>query len=125
LFQMNNFAAAKVEFQKLTEMRKDLAPAYYFLGICHDRLGEYLDAMANYQSFLRLADPKVSQLEIDKVNLRMPILQRHIKNKEEKRNELTYLPRFTGGEPVGHTLYLHRFRVLVHCGCGVTCLCAG
>jgi tetratricopeptide (TPR) repeat protein len=87
LFQMNNFAEAKVEFQKLTEMRKDLAPAYYFLGICHDRLGEYLDAMANYQSFLRLADPTVSQLEIDKVNLRLPILQRQIKNKEGKRNE--------------------------------------
>lgn len=87
LFQLNNFPEAKVEFQRLTEMRKDLAPAYYFLGICHDRLGEYMDAMANYQSFLRLADPKVSQLEIDKVNLRLPILQRQIKNKEGKRNE--------------------------------------
>ncbi len=87
LFQLNNFPEAKVEFQKLTEMREDLAPAYYFLGICHDRLGEYMDAMANYQSFLRLADPKVSQLEIDKVHLRLPILQRQINNKEGKRNE--------------------------------------
>ncbi len=87
LFQLNNFAEAKIEFRTLTEEQPKLAPAYYFLGICHDRLTEYMDAMANYQSFLRLADPKVSQLEIDKVNLRMPILQRQIKNKEGKRNE--------------------------------------
>lgn len=85
LFQLNNFAEAKTEFQKLTEDQPKLAPAYYFLAICHDRLTEYMDAMANYQSFLRLADPKVSQLEIDKVNLRMPILQKQIKNKEGKR----------------------------------------
>lgn len=85
LFQLNNFAEAKIEFQKLIDEQPKLAPAYYFLGICFDRLTEYMDAMANYQSFLRLADPKVSQLEIDKVNLRLPILQRQIKNKEGKR----------------------------------------
>lgn len=85
LFQLNNWAEAKVEFRKLVDEQPKLATAYYFLGICHDRLTEYMDAMANYQSFLRLADAKVSQLEIDKVNLRMPILQRQIKNKEGKR----------------------------------------
>jgi len=85
LFQLKRYTEAKIEFQWLVAKQPDLAAAYYFLAITHDQLAEYLDAMANYQQFLRLADPAKSQLEIDKVNLRLPILQRQIKEKGGKK----------------------------------------
>ena len=84
LFQSKRYPEAKVEYQWLVSRQPDLAAAYYFLGITHDQLAEYLDAMANYQQFLRIADPSKSQLEIDKVKLRLPILQKQIKEKKGK-----------------------------------------
>ena len=81
LFQSNKFLEAKTEYLWLTEKQPDLAIAYYFLGIVHDRLQEYPDAMANYQQFLRLADEETNSLEIDKVNLRIPTLQKQIKKR--------------------------------------------
>ncbi|MBP6002917.1 MAG: tetratricopeptide repeat protein [Pyrinomonadaceae bacterium] len=84
LFQSKRYAEAKIEYQWLVSRQPDLAAAYYFLGITHDQLAEYLDAMANYQQFLRLADPSKSGLEIDKVKLRLPILQKQIKDKKGK-----------------------------------------
>lgn len=78
LFQLKRYNEAKVHFQWLTEKQPANAIAYYFLGIAHDELGEYADAMANYQLFLKHADAKVNQLEIDKVNLRLPTLQRQL-----------------------------------------------
>jgi hypothetical protein len=64
-----------------------LAIAYYFLAIAHDNLGEYMDAMANYQQFLKLADATSNKLEIEKVNLRLPVLQKQIKEKKDESNE--------------------------------------
>lgn len=86
LFQLKRFPAAKTEYLWLTEKQPNLAIAFYFLGITHDQLGEYLDAMANYQQFLRLADQNQNKLEIEKVNLRLPILQKQIKDKKGKKN---------------------------------------
>lgn len=87
LFQLKRYQEAKTEYLWLTEKQPNLAGAYYFLAITHDQLGEYMDAAANYNQFLRLADPEQSKLEIEKVNLRMPILQRQIKDKKGKKNE--------------------------------------
>jgi tetratricopeptide (TPR) repeat protein len=84
LFQLKRYAEAKTEYTWLTEKQPELSIGYYFLAIAHDNLGEYMDAMANYQQFLRLADPKVNQLEIDKVNLRLPSLQKLVKQQEKK-----------------------------------------
>ncbi len=87
LFQLKRFAEAKIQYQWLTAKQPTLAGAFYFLAITHDRLGEYLDAMANYQQFLRLADQESGKLEIDKVNLRLPSLQKQIKDgKGSKKN---------------------------------------
>ena len=83
LFQLKRFPAAKTEYQWLTEKQPDLPAAYYFLAITHDNLGEYLDAMANYQQFLKLADATSDKLEIEKVNLRLPSLQKQV-NKARK-----------------------------------------
>lgn len=81
LFQLKQYADAKKEYQWLREKQPDLAITYYFLGIVHDQLKEYADAMANYQQFLRLADSEKNKLEIEKVNLRLPVLQKQIKKK--------------------------------------------
>jgi tetratricopeptide (TPR) repeat protein len=79
LFQLKRYNEAKHEYRWLTEKKPDLAAAYYFLAISHDSLGEYMDAMANYQQFLKLADVKHNQPEIERVNLRLPGLQKQIK----------------------------------------------
>lgn len=87
LFQMQDFSGAKTEYIWITQNQPDLAIAYYFLAISHDKLEEYIDALANYQQFLRLADQTQQKLEIEKVNLRLPILQRQIKSGKGKRKE--------------------------------------
>lgn len=87
LFELKRYAEAKAEFQWLIEKKSDLAVAYYFLAIAHDNLAEYGEALTNYQKFLQTADSKQNQLEIDKVNLRLPILEKQIKQsgKEKKK----------------------------------------
>ena len=87
LFQLKRYGEAKIEYAWLTEKQPNLSVGFYFLAIAHDNLGEYMDAMANYQQFLRLADPKVNQLEIDKVNLRLPSLNKLIKQQEKKKGK--------------------------------------
>lgn len=79
LFESNNFSEAKPEYEWIIKSNPNLAVAYYFLAISHDNLREYEDAMSNYRKFLAAADPNQNQLEIDKVNLRLPSLERQIK----------------------------------------------
>lgn len=85
LYQLKRYSEAKNEYLWLAEKQPDAPIVYYFLAIQHDQLGEYLDAMANYQKFLRIADPKINQLEIEKVNLRLPGLQKLINKGEKKK----------------------------------------
>lgn len=85
LFQLKRLAEAKTEYLWLAEKQPDLPVTYYFLGIIHDQLTEYMDAMANYQQFLRIADAEKNKLEIEKVNLRLPSLQKQIKDKKGKK----------------------------------------
>lgn len=85
LFESKLFAEAKIEYLRLIQMQPDLAITYYFLAIAHDNLNEYADAMANYQQFLKLGDNEKSRLEIEKVNLRLPALQKQIKNGEGRK----------------------------------------
>ncbi len=80
LFELKRYQEAKSEFQWLSQQKPDLSIAYYFLAIAHDNLAEYSDALTNYKKFLQLADSKQNQLEIDKVNLRLPSLEKQIKN---------------------------------------------
>jgi protein O-GlcNAc transferase len=87
LFQLKRYEEAKSDYRWLADAKPQISITYYFLAICHDNLQEYTDAMANYQRFLTLVDPKVNQLEIDKVNLRLPILQKQIKNGEGRKKK--------------------------------------
>jgi len=86
LFQLKRYPEAKEEYHWLIKNQPDTAITYYFLAIVHDQLREYMDAMANYQQFLKLAKPDESKLEIEKVNLRMPALQKLLKENEKKND---------------------------------------
>jgi Flp pilus assembly protein TadD len=79
LFQLKRYEEAKTEYRWLTSKQPQLAVAYYFLAICHDQLNEYLDAAANYQLFIKYADAATNKLEIEKVQLRLPVLQKELK----------------------------------------------
>jgi tetratricopeptide (TPR) repeat protein len=85
LFELKRFGEAKKEYKFLIEKKPNLAIAYYFLAIANDNLGEYFEALASYQEFLRRADTTTNRLEIDKVNLRLPALQRQIKKSGGKK----------------------------------------
>lgn len=85
LFQLKRYPEAKIEYNWIAEKQPSSAVAYYFLGITHDQLAEYPDAMANYQLFLKHADPEKNKVEIEKVNLRLPVLQKQIKEKKGKK----------------------------------------
>lgn len=85
LFQLKRYPEAKIEFRWMTDHQPDQSAAYYFLAIIHDQLAEFPDAAANYQQFLRLADPESSKLEIEKVNLRLPVVQKFIKEGKGKK----------------------------------------
>lgn len=85
LFQLKRYNEAIPEYNWISEKQPDLAVTYYFLAIAYDSSKEYLDAMANYQQFLKLAKPEINQLEIEKVNLRLPSLQRLIE--QDKKNQ--------------------------------------
>lgn len=85
LFELQRFAEAKTQYEWLTSTNPGSAAAFYFLAIVHDHLSEYLDSMANYQQYLRLADPVRDKLEIDKVNLRIPTLAKQIKAGKGKK----------------------------------------
>lgn len=90
LFQAKRYEEAKVEFQRLIQIQPGIATAYFFLAISHDQLTEYPEALANYNLFLRIADPVANRDEIDRVNLRMPILQNQIRlgqGKTKKKDE--------------------------------------
>lgn len=85
LFQLKRYSEAIGEYQWLTEKQSNLAIGYYFLAISHDNLEQYIDAMANYQQFLKIADLTENKLEIEKVNLRLPSLQKLLKKVKSKK----------------------------------------
>ena len=82
LYELKQFPEAVAEFTRLLEVKPDLVAAYFFIATAHDYLGEYREALAAYETFLTRADAQKNQLEIDKVNLRLPSLRNQIKRGE-------------------------------------------
>lgn len=78
LYEQKRYLEAIPEYVWLLKKKPDLAVAYYFIASAHDYLGEYREALTAYEAFLGGADAKTNQLEIDKVNLRLPSLRRQI-----------------------------------------------
>ena len=87
LFQSKRWAEARPEYEWLASKQPNLPATYFFLAITFDELGEYADAMANYQYYLKIADPVRNKLDIERVTLRLPPLQRLLnEGKGKKRN---------------------------------------
>lgn len=83
-FQLGKYEDAKLEYRWIVEKQPELPAGYYFLAITHDRLSEFVNAMANYQQFLRIADATEYEDEIGRVRLRMPTLQKQIDKGKKK-----------------------------------------
>lgn len=90
LFELDDFQNAAREFiwildhQSKRGDQKRTAITLYFLGICFDKLGDYRQALKAYEQFLAIASSD-NQLEIDKVKLRLPSLQKQIREGKGKR----------------------------------------
>jgi len=82
LYELKQMPEAINEFKHLLEVKPDLAVAHFFIATAHDFLGEYTQALAEYEAFIARADAQKNQLEIDKVNLRLPSLRNQIKRGE-------------------------------------------
>lgn len=85
LFELKRFSEAKWEYEWLTSRQPSPAIAYYFLAICLDPLGKYMDAGANYNQFLKLADAERNKVEVEKVKLRLPLLEKQIRESRGSR----------------------------------------
>jgi tetratricopeptide (TPR) repeat protein len=79
LYELKRFGEALPEYEWLARAKPDLAVTYYFIATAHDFLGEYTEALAAYETFLARADAQTNKLEIEKVNLRLPVLHNQIK----------------------------------------------
>ena len=89
LFELNDFAGAVPEFIWILDHQQDqrrIPVTLYFLAICYDKLGEYELAEKSYQDFLLKATTS-NQLEIEKVKLRLPVLQKQIREGKGKRKK--------------------------------------
>lgn len=82
LFELKLYNRAVVEYKWIERAKPELAVVHFFIAIAHDQLGEYEEALAEYETFLARADSGKNQLEIEKVNLRLPTLRNQIKRGE-------------------------------------------
>ena len=78
LYESKRYQEAIPEYEWILTTKPEITVAHYFIATSHDYLGEYPEALVSYEKFLAVADPKTNQLEIDKVNLRLPTLRRQI-----------------------------------------------
>jgi tetratricopeptide (TPR) repeat protein len=74
------YPEALVEYQWLNRARPELPVTYFLLARAYDLTGDFELALAAYEAFLAKADPAQNNLEMEKVNLRLPNLRRQIKN---------------------------------------------
>ena len=82
LYESKRYQEAIPQYEWIVTAKPEIAVVHYFIATSHDYLGEYPEALASYEKFLSVADAKTNQLEIDKVNLRLPLLRRQIQRGE-------------------------------------------
>ncbi|MFL6374608.1 MAG: tetratricopeptide repeat protein, partial [Pyrinomonadaceae bacterium] len=85
LFELKAYPQAVKQFEWLSVSDPKAAAPYYFLAIAYDQMEEYLDSLAAYEQYLKLADPVADKLEIEKVNLRLPVVRRLVKEGKGKK----------------------------------------
>ena len=74
----SRFADAAREFGWMAEREPTLAFVQFYLGASLDRTGDCRAALAAFEKFLALADPKADRDRIEELNLRIPGLKRQI-----------------------------------------------
>ena len=74
------YPEALVEYQWLNRARPELPVTYFLLARAYDLTGDFELALATYEAFLAKADPAQNNLEMEKVNLRLPNLRRQIRS---------------------------------------------
>ncbi|MEP6911140.1 MAG: tetratricopeptide repeat protein [bacterium] len=82
LYEQKLFAESLLEYGWIANAKPEIAATYFFIATAHDYLGEYVQALAAYEKFLAVATAQNNQLEIEKVNLRLPVLRNQIKRGE-------------------------------------------
>jgi len=82
LYEQKRFADSLVEYEWLARAKPEIAATYFFMATAHDSLGAYPQALSAYEKFLATANVQKNKLEIDKVNLRLPVLRNQIKRGE-------------------------------------------
>lgn len=87
LYELKLYPDALVQFDWLKSAKPDIAITYFYIATARDYMEEYAEALAAYQKFLSLADAKQNQLEIEKVNLRLPSLKKQISRGEGKKKK--------------------------------------
>jgi tetratricopeptide (TPR) repeat protein len=85
LFELKRYPEAVKQFEWLSVSDPRAAAPYYFLAISYDQMQEYVDSLAAYEQYLKLADPVADKLEIEKVNLRLPAVRRLVKEGKGKK----------------------------------------
>jgi len=85
LFELKRYPEAVKQFEWLSVSDPKAAAPYYFLAIAYDQMEEYVDSLAAYEQYLKLADPVADKLEIEKVNLRLPVVRRLVKDGKGKK----------------------------------------
>lgn len=91
LDESKQYEAALAEYKWLAAAKPDLVVLHFLIARDYDLLDDFEPALAEYETFLAKADAAQNQLEIDKVNLRLPSLRRQIEQtkgaKQKKRPE--------------------------------------
>ena len=76
---LKQFEEALAEYKWIARARPEIAITHFFIARAYDLLGEYKLALEAYETFLARADAARNELEIGKVNLRLPSLRNQIK----------------------------------------------
>lgn len=85
LFNLGQWEAAGLSFEKLIASSSEFPVAFYYLGIIYDRLSRPLDAMKSYERFLAVADRSKMSDEIERTELRLSVLRKQSKTRKNQR----------------------------------------
>ncbi|MGH9942797.1 MAG: hypothetical protein ACRD9R_10635, partial [Pyrinomonadaceae bacterium] len=78
---------AVIEYKWIADAQPERAVAHFLIARAYDLLGEYEQALAAYETFLARASLRQNQLEIEKVQLRLPALRNQIKRGDGARRK--------------------------------------
>lgn len=87
LYELKLYPEALIQFGWLAAAKPDNSITYFYIATTHDYMENYKDALMAYEKFLSIADAAVNQLEIEKVNLRLPSLRKQVSRGEGKKKK--------------------------------------